>query len=88
MPLRAETRLRVRGFFSSATSLMKRDVERLRAAAERDAAWVRARREAGRSEREKLRSSLRSSLRSAVETHRRVMRDLRSRMRELLSNYP
>jgi len=56
----------------------------LRAAAERDAAWVRARREAGRSEREKLRSSLRS----AVETHRRVMRGLRSRMRELLSNYP
>ncbi len=84
MPLSAETRLRVRGFFSSATSLMKRYVERLRAAAGRDAAWVRTRREAWRSERERLRSSLRS----AVETHRRVMRGLRSRMRELLSNYP
>ncbi len=88
MALRIETRLRARGFLSDATSTVKRDVARIRARIRMDSEeavrWLRKQREAGRSERERMKRGLRTS----VETHDRVMRSLRAKMRELRNNYP
>jgi Arc/MetJ-type ribon-helix-helix transcriptional regulator len=77
MPLRAETRLRVRGFFSNATSIVRKDLERMRAESEKDIRWVRAQRRAGRAEIERLRSGLRWD----VEAHERVLRQVKLNMR-------
>jgi len=79
MALRAETRLRARGFLSDATSTVKRDVARIRTDSEEAFRWLRKQQEAGRSERERMKRGLRT----AVETHDRVMRSLRAKMREL-----
>jgi hypothetical protein len=84
MALRAETRLRARGFLSDATSTVKWDVARIRTDSEEAFRWLRKQQEAGRSERERMKRGLRT----AVETHDRVMRSLRAKMRELRNNYP